>query len=79
MTTTVKVTSHNYPALVTAVDRYAAPETRTQLAVLHPEDGEQSFYCTTTRTLEIVDLECDDPRAEKKPAATVEATSTISS
>jgi hypothetical protein len=68
MTTTIKVTSHNYPALITAVDRYTTTETRTELGVVRPEDGEVSFYCTTTRTLEIVDLEYDDPRAKAKAA-----------
>jgi hypothetical protein len=77
MTTTIKVTSHNYPALVTAVDRYTATTARTQLAVLHPEDGEQIFHCTTTRTLEIVDLEYDDPRAAKKTAPSIEGAAAI--
>lgn len=65
MTTTIKVTAHNYPALIVAVDRHpilGEPATRTKLGVLRPEDGEGQFYCTTTRTLEIVDLEYDDPR-----------------
>jgi hypothetical protein len=67
MTTTIKVTSHNYPAHVTVIDRVQGAEGPTDAVaeerVLKPEDSEQTFYCTTSRRLEIVDLEYDDPRA----------------
>jgi hypothetical protein len=62
MTTTITVRSHNHPAMVTYVDRVSGAEIRTQGPILFPEDGKQSFYCTTTRTVEVVDLEYDDPR-----------------
>lgn len=57
MTTTIKVTSHNYPARVETLDNGKAVETR----ILTPEHGEQTFYCTTTRELRITDLEYNDP------------------
>ncbi len=57
MTTTIKVTSHNYPALVETFDS----GNKTDYRVLTPEDGEQTFYCTTTRQLRITDLEYGDP------------------
>lgn len=53
MTTTVKVTSHNYPARVETFDN----STKVGEIVLTPEDGEKSFYCTTTRELRITDIE----------------------
>lgn len=53
MTTTIKVTSHNFPALVEIFDN----GNKSSYAVLTPEDGEQTFYCTTTRQLRITDLE----------------------
>jgi len=58
MTTTIKVTSHNYPALVETFDLGK----KTTEEVLRPEDGERTFYCTTSRELRITDLEYDDPR-----------------
>lgn len=77
MTTTIKVTSHNYPVLVRALDQDIAPDGTVRpdkLAwekVFAPDDGEQVHYCTTTRRLEIVDLEYGDPRAReaKEPSA----------
>lgn len=57
MTTTIKVTSHNYPARVETVD--SGDVTRTQ--IIKPSDGEMTFYCTTTRELRITDLEYDHP------------------
>ena len=57
MTTTIKVTSHNYPALVEVFDN----GNKTNYHVLTPEDGEQTFHCTTTRQLRITDLEYADP------------------
>lgn len=61
MTTTIKVTSHNYPARVEIIDRHAGQDSVTETRILTPEDGEQQFYCTTTRELRITDLEYDDP------------------
>ncbi|MGA2495273.1 MAG: hypothetical protein ABSF67_20415 [Roseiarcus sp.] len=73
MTTTIKVTSHNYPASVETSDlvgfqqdgavgqvspQWKVVETR----ILKPEDGEQSFYCTTSRRVVVTDIEYDDPR-----------------
>lgn len=62
MTTTIKVTSHNYPALVLTTDKVGDGEGSTTERVLLPEDGEVVFHCTTTRAITIVDLEYDDPR-----------------
>lgn len=63
MTTTIKVTSHNHPALVETFDN----GTKTDYRVLVPADGEQSFYCTTTRQLRITDLEYNDPAVPVPP------------
>lgn len=64
MTTTIKVTSHNYPALVTTTDR-AGPDnaviSRSE-RVLRPSDGEVVLYCTTSRTVEVTDIDYNDPR-----------------
>ena len=61
MTTTIKVTSHNYPARIETLDLGKVVETR----ILIPEDGEVTLYCTTSRELRIVDLEYDDPAVLK--------------
>lgn len=53
MTTTIKITSHNYPARVLTLDGGVITSDR----LLHPEDGEQSFYCTTTREIRVVDID----------------------
>lgn len=58
MTTTIKVTSHNYPAQVEVIDN---GKVIVEKRILRPEDGEQTFYCTTTRSLHITDLEYDHP------------------
>jgi hypothetical protein len=75
MTTTIKVTSHNYPALVETFERgWDAEQNRPadlrkrDSRVLTPADGEQSFYCTTSMELRVVDLEYDDPRVPAPPA-----------
>lgn len=82
MTTTIKVQSHNYPVLVRTIDRsrtefpnatsggskislYTDNVTVAE-QVLWPEDGECFFHCTTSRTIECIDLEYDDPRAIRK-------------
>lgn len=68
MTTTIKVTSHNYPARVTMTNRYHPegqdPVVVVSTRVLKPEDGEVAFFCTTTQTVEVVDLEPSDPQAK---------------
>jgi hypothetical protein len=76
MTTTIKVTSHNYPALVeTFVRGWNAEQNKpdeflrkSDARVLKPADGEQSFYCTTSMEIRVVDLEYDDPRVPAPPA-----------
>lgn len=61
MTTTVKVLSHNAPAKVVIMDQdpYGQNETFRvdEERILKPEDGEVSFYCTTSRKLTIQDIE----------------------
>lgn len=74
MTTTITVTSHNYPALVrTFDDVYEARDgvlkkvdSRVSEVVLKPEDGELTIYRTTSRSILIKDIEFEDPRAAKK-------------
>jgi hypothetical protein len=71
MTTTIKITSHNYPALVRECDlsEYEVQGEKMKFwktvneRVLTPADGEQQFYCTTTRRIEVYDIEYDDERA----------------
>lgn len=65
MTTTIKVTSHNYPALVEIFDNGK----KTDYKVLTPADGEQSFYCTTSRQLRITDLPYEAVAPEATPKA----------
>lgn len=65
MTTTIKVTSHNYPARVETLDGGKVSSAR----ILTPEDGEVTLYCTTTRELRITDLEYDDPAVLAAKAA----------
>ncbi len=70
MTTTIKVTAHNYPAWVQVYDRVWDAEAQAMSAdvkvtaegVLKPADGERTFHCTTTREIRVTDLEYDDPR-----------------
>ncbi len=62
MTTTIKVTSHNYPAQVVTYDLGK----KVGEQILTPEDGEQTFHCTTTRELRITDIEYNDPRVPVK-------------
>lgn len=64
MTTTIKITSHNYPALVEIFDN----GNKVDYHVLTPEHGEQTFHCTTTRQLRITDLEYGDPVVEQAKA-----------
>lgn len=73
MTTTIKVTSHNYPALIETWDQQYDAEkgemkpdsVKTSEVVVNTTDGEHVIYCTTTRKIVITDLEYDDPRATK--------------
>jgi hypothetical protein len=82
MTTTIKVISHNYPALVETFDRLWDAEAnkvrevseKTAEIIIWPKDGEQVFYCTTTRTIRVVDLEYDDPKATAAPAIHIPST-----
>ena len=74
MTTSIKVKSANYPALVEYTDRWVDTEGNERVSegipvVLWPEDGEVYFYCTTTRQVRVTDLEYDDPRAVKAKEA----------
>ena len=81
MTTTIKVQSHNYPALVeTFVRGWNAEQNKpdeflrkSDARVLKPADGEQSFYCTTSMEIRVVDLEYDDPRVPADAPVAVEA------
>lgn len=57
MTTTIKVTSHNYPAKVEIIDGGVVSSTH----IITPEVGEFSFYCTTTREIRVIDLDYNDP------------------
>lgn len=61
MTTTIKVQSHNHPALVITTDKVGG-EAKTEERIIVPADGEVTLHCTTTRAISIVDLSCDDPR-----------------
>lgn len=63
MTTSIKVMSHNYPALVTIKDG----EVTAHEQVLKPADGEVQFHCTTSRSVTVTDLEYDDPRVPADP------------
>ena len=59
MTSTVKVQSHNHPVLVEFFDRH--DDTRdwkkTDYKTIHPVDGEQTFYVSTTRKIVVYDIE----------------------
>lgn len=75
MTTTITVESHNYPALIRVIDRYDdtsrdAHVVATTERVIAASDGKQVFHSTTTRTIEIVDVEYDDPRVGQPPTNT---------
>jgi hypothetical protein len=66
MTTTIKVTSHNYPARVETFDGGV----RQYAEIITPEDGEKIYHCTTSRELRITDLEYDDPAVVEHKAKT---------
>lgn len=57
MTSTVKVTSHNYPVLVMIDDGR-----RTREEVVTPQDGERHYHCTTDQKLSMIDIAYDDHR-----------------
>ena len=67
MTSTIKVTSHNYPVIVDTIDSGVVTDSVT----LKPEDGERTFHTTTTRELRITDLEYDG--ADNRPWKQTEA------
>jgi hypothetical protein len=72
MTTSIAVTSHNYPVLVETVDRTQTPDGEhiaAHVRVLWPEDGTVHLYSTTSRSIFVRDLEYDDPRAVTDRAA----------
>jgi hypothetical protein len=60
VTTTIKVISHNSPALVEVYDNGE----KTSETIVRVADGEVPFHCTTTRSLRIVDLETGDARLD---------------
>jgi hypothetical protein len=69
MTTTIKITSHKHPALVQTFYYVDGKPKMTSERVLKPDDGEQQFYCTTTREqLRVTDLEYEDARLTKGTA-----------
>ena len=59
MTSTVKVQSHNHPVLVEFFDRHGDIRDwkKTDYKILHPIDGEQQYYVTTTRKIVVYDIE----------------------
>lgn len=61
MTTTVKVISHNYPARVIVRDM---GRQQGEAQIIRPSDGEVQLYCTTTRCLEIQDVNEDGKRQD---------------
>lgn len=61
MTSTVKVTSHNAPVRILTRDMGRQVE---PTRILRPEDGEVQLYCTTTRCLEIQDVDESDARRD---------------
>lgn len=66
MTTSVKVKSANYPALVQTFDlvvKNGGPVEAEMVSerVLRPKDGDVEFFCTTTRRLVITDVGYDHP------------------
>ena len=75
MTTTIRVQAANHPALIVAVDRHpigVAPngdillsDIRTELGLHEVGDPVFYYHSTTSRTIEVVDLEYDDPRVAK--------------
>ena len=61
MTTTVKVTSHNYLARVIVRDM---GRQQGEAQIIRPTDGEVQLYCTTTRCLEIQDVDEEGRRQD---------------
>lgn len=61
MTTNVKIQSHNYPAKVVVSDFMAdGSKVQADSRIVFAEDGEQTFYCTTSRIVEVFDLDYND-------------------
>ena len=65
MTTAIKVMLRKCPAMVEMLDLGEVVD----ICIWTPEDGEQTFYCTTSHQLRITDLECDGPRVADHKAA----------
>lgn len=57
MTSTVKITSHNYPVKVTIRDQYGDRDATEGEDILWPEDGERTYHTTTSRTITAVDVD----------------------
>jgi hypothetical protein len=68
VTTAVKIEPTGHPVLVKTVDRYTDGEgrqyTATTEVVLRPADPPYTTYATTSRTVEVVDIDPADPRAQ---------------
>ena len=62
MTTRVMVKTAGHAVAITAVDRYRGQETRSTRIVRVGEEPPLHLHATTTRTIEVVDLEPDDSR-----------------
>lgn len=62
MTTQVIVKMAGHAVAITTVDRYQGNESRVTQIVRVGEEPPLYLYSTTTRTIEVVDLEPDDSR-----------------
>ena len=63
MTTQIKIQMAGHNVLVRTVDRYNNTKTvHEQIIRVGEEPPVHGLFCTTSRTIEIVDLEPDDPR-----------------
>ncbi len=62
MTTKITVHMAGHNVAITTVDRYRGEEARVTQIVKVGEEPPIHLYATTTRTIEIVDLEPNDPR-----------------
>lgn len=63
MTTSVKVKSANYPALVIKQHiKDGSPVGDPTYEVLIPDDGERYYSCHTGMAITVMDIEYSDPR-----------------
>lgn len=62
MTTKITVHMAGHNVLIRTIDRYATSKTVGEQIVRIGEEPPNHLYATTTRTIEVVDLEPDDPR-----------------